>query len=200
MHDCIADEIRYIDIPLPKESPDITSGRYLWSRVDISTKSTSTCSQTGILGFKNVGTFMMMNDKAGGGGEGEHRSHDMFVYKWHALSLSESSHFALIVVSYPVVLYPVWVGSYPNRWSIRASSNKKAVNDYITVNDQWSKRSMIMLSYPKRAIEWELMYIGAGTDRPAVWARTDSNWVGIDWNDWVRNDWILQNLYCSAQG
>ena len=29
MHDCIADEIRYIDIPLPKESPDITCGRYL---------------------------------------------------------------------------------------------------------------------------------------------------------------------------
>ena len=79
---------------------------------------------------------------------GEHRSHDMFVYKWHALSLSESSHFVLIVVSYPVVLYPVWVGSYPNRWSIRASSNKKqnfvcillawlklikAVNDYVVV-------------------------------------------------------------------
>ena len=72
MHDCIADEIRYIDIPLPKESPDITSGRYLWSRVDISTKSTSACSQTGILGFKNVGTFMMMNDKAGGGGSTDH--------------------------------------------------------------------------------------------------------------------------------
>ena len=33
------------------------------------------------------------------------------------------------------------------------------------------------------ANEWECMYTGTGTNRPAVWERTDSNWVQIDWND-----------------